>query len=424
MPVYEYNALDKKGKTVSGIMDAESATAARQKLRGQGIFPVAIKEAIDSAPLKKYRFFPLTGALIRVRASEIALTTRQLATLVGAGFPLVSALDTLIPQTKSHSLKKTLAKVKDSILGGNSFSGALTPYAGIFSPLYINMIRAGESSGTLDIVLDRLADLTEKQEALKSKINSALAYPVFMALVGAAVLFFLMSIVVPNITGIFAEMKQNLPAPTLFLIGISNFLKSYGWLAIPLVIVATAGIRSFRKTRKGRRFIDKAALKIPGIGPMLCKLSVARFSRTLASLLEKRCVHAHRPGNRQKYRRKHPDHRRHRSRSHGGRWPTGSIHGGEQGVSDAVHPDDSSGRAKRRTRNHVEQNRRRFRKGGRIDRTRITSLLEPVMILVMGVAVGLIVLSICLPIFERCSASSDNPVHKDFRFMQKTFNLI
>ena len=110
MPVYEYNALDKKGKTVSGMMDAESATAARQKLRSQGIFPVNIKEAIDSAPLKKYRFFSLTGALIRVRASEIALTTRQLTTLVGAGFPLVSALDTLIPQTKSHALKKTLAK--------------------------------------------------------------------------------------------------------------------------------------------------------------------------------------------------------------------------------------------------------------------------------------------------------------------------
>ena len=402
MPVYEYNALDKKGKTVSGIMDAESATAARQKLRGQGIFPVNIQEAIDSAPLKKYRFFSLTGALIRVRASEIALTTRQLATLVGAGFPLVSALDTLIPQTKSRALKKTLAKVKDSILGGNSFSGALTPYAGIFSPLYVNMIRAGESSGTLDIVLDRLADLTENQEALKNKINSALAYPVFMALVGAAVLFFLMSFVVPNITGIFAEMKQNLPAPTLLLIGISNFLKSYGWLAIPLIILATAGIRSFKKTRQGRRLIDKAALQIPGIGPMLCKLSVARFSRTLASLLENGVsmltaldIVKNIAGN---------------ILISDAIEAAATAVGKGQGLGASmaeskvfpmlsiqmVQVGEQSGELETMLNKIADV----FEKEVESTVLRTTSLLEPVMILVMGVAVGLIVLSICLPIFE------------------------
>jgi len=402
MPVYEYNALDKKGKTVSGIMDAESATAARKKLRAQETFPVSIKEALDSKASRKYSFFSLPYALVRVRASEIALTTRQLATLVGAGFPLVSALETLIPQTKSNALKKTLVKVKDAIVGGNSFSGALTPYAGIFSPLYVNMIRAGESSGTLEIVLDRLADLTEKQEALKEKIRSALAYPVFMAMVGVAVLFFLMSFIVPNITGIFTEMKQNLPAPTLLLIGISNFLKSYGWLAIPLIILAMAGIRSLKKTRQGRRIIDKTALRTPGIGPMMRKLSIARFSRTLASLLENGVsmltaleIVKNIAGN---------------------TLITDAIEasaiavGKGQGLGASmaeskvfpmlsiqmIQVGEQSGELETMLNKIADV----FEKEVESTVLRMTSLLEPVMILVMGVAVGLIVLSICLPIFE------------------------
>ena len=139
MPVFEYTALDARGKTTSGIIDAEGAQAARQKLRTSGIFPVSIKETFEAAPKKESRAFALTPRLRRIKPVDIAMMTRQLATLLGAGFPLVSALDALVPQTKSHRFKKILAQIKNLIVEGNSFALALSKYPGAFSPLYINM---------------------------------------------------------------------------------------------------------------------------------------------------------------------------------------------------------------------------------------------------------------------------------------------
>ena len=149
MPVYEYTALDDKGKTTSGIIDADGAPAARQRLRSSGIFPVSIKEAQEIAEKKAPRTFDLSRYFTRVKPAEIAMMTRQLATLISAGFPLVSALDALLPQTKSHGFKRILAQIKDSIVEGNSFAQALSQYPGTFSQLYVNMVRAGETSGTL-----------------------------------------------------------------------------------------------------------------------------------------------------------------------------------------------------------------------------------------------------------------------------------
>jgi len=197
MPVYEYTALDIKGKTVSGIINAESSGAARQKLRVSRNFPVSIKEVRDTATIKAPSSFSIVRYFTRVRPHEVSMMTRQLATLVGAGFPLVSALDTLIPQTRSQVFKKILAKVKDSIVEGNSFARSLSLYPGTFSSLYVNMARAGEPSGALEIVLERLADITEKQQALKHRIRSALAYPVLMSIIGALVLFLLLTFIVP-----------------------------------------------------------------------------------------------------------------------------------------------------------------------------------------------------------------------------------
>jgi hypothetical protein len=159
MPVFEYTALDSKGKTTSGIIDAEGPQVARQKLRTSGIFPISIRETLEAAPKKASKEFSLTRRLGRVKPVEVSMMTRQLATLIGAGFPLVSALDALVPQTKSHGFKKILAQIKELIVEGNSFAQALSKYPGAFSPLYVNMVRAGETSGTLEIVLERLADI-------------------------------------------------------------------------------------------------------------------------------------------------------------------------------------------------------------------------------------------------------------------------
>ena len=222
MPVYEYKALDLKGKTHSGIIDAESAPSARQKLRVSKKFPVSINEATDAVSSGKTGTPAVSGIFSRVKPAEIAVMTRQLATLLGAGFPLVSALDLLIPQTKSPVFKKILAQVKDAIVEGQSFAQALDQYPGTFSPLYINMIRAGESSGTLEIILERLAEISEKQVALNDRIKTTLAYPLFVSFFGAIVLIILLMFVVPSITSIFEDMNQTLPLPTRLLISTSS----------------------------------------------------------------------------------------------------------------------------------------------------------------------------------------------------------
>lgn len=288
MPVYDYTALSAKGKTLSGIIDAESASAAKQKLRTGGNFPVSIAEASRGTKSEASGANKTTAISLfnRVRASDISMMTRQLSTLVGAGFPLVSALDALVPQTKSQGFVKIIAQLKEAIVEGNSFAAALSNYPNIFSKLYINMVRAGESSGTLEIVLDRLADITEKQQALKSRIRAAMAYPIFMALIGAAVLILLLTFIVPNITSIFTEMDKVLPAPTRLLIAVSAWLSQYWWFLLLLVIAAGFGLRAVRKTDQGAFFIDRLILRLPLFGSLVRRLTVARFTRTLGSLLQ------------------------------------------------------------------------------------------------------------------------------------------
>ncbi|MFZ5570488.1 MAG: type II secretion system inner membrane protein GspF [Thermodesulfobacteriota bacterium] len=286
MPVYEYKALDAKGKSITGIIDTESAGLARQKLRASNIFPTEIKELYAGAARKGGGRTALPGIFSRVSRTEMTMMTRQLSTLVGAGFPLVSALSTLVPQTKSQAFRKILSQIKDSIEGGNSFAGALSLYPETFSPIYINMVRAGESSGTLEIVLERLADIAEKQQSLNNKIKSVLAYPAVMSVVAAGVLFFLLAYIVPRITSIFTNIKQVLPLPTRMLLGISSALKTYWWLILVLAAGAVIITRLMHNNEKGRRMLDRFWLAVPIAGPLLRKLAVARFARTLGSLLE------------------------------------------------------------------------------------------------------------------------------------------
>ncbi len=181
MPVFEYSALDLKGKTTRGVIDAESASAARQKLRTGRVYPVAIHEVDRETASQPSRQVRLPGLLRPVKPRDVALMTRQLATLVGAGFPLVSALDAMVRQTRSHPFKKVLAQLKDDVVEGSSFANALSRFPSVFPPLYVNMARAGENSGTLEIVLMRLADTTERQQALAQRIQSALTYPVLVS---------------------------------------------------------------------------------------------------------------------------------------------------------------------------------------------------------------------------------------------------
>lgn len=402
MAVFEYSALDASGKKVSGIIDADSAAAARQKLRAARIFPVSVHEARAGEVKPERQPFSLGRRRRRIRPAEAAMLTRQLATLLGAGFPLVPALDTLLSQGRSHTFNRILAQVKDSVVAGSSFAAALARYPGTFSTLFINMVRAGETSGTLEIVLDRLAEIGEKQEELKNRIRSAMTYPLLMLAVGLLVLFFLLTYIVPSITAIFSDMNQVLPAPTRFLIRLSALVQSGWWLLLLVVAGLVVLVRMLGKTAKGRFLIDRSLLRLPAVGALVRKMAVARFSRTLGSLLENGVVllaaleivknvvgnvlladavaaaarevgKGQGLGNALAASRVFPD------------LPIQMISVGEQ-----------SGQLEAMLYKVADV----YENEVQATILRMTSLLEPVMILLMGIVVGFIVLAICLPIFE------------------------
>lgn len=286
MPVYEYTALDRAGKNISGIIDADSTVAARQKLRASGKYPVQVKEASSKAKAEPGTSFSFPTIFNRVTADDIHALTRQLATLLNAGIPLVGALDALMEQTTSPPLKRIIAQVKESVNEGNSLTASLSKHPKLFSNIYINMVRAGEASGSLDVVLDRLADFGEHQQALKGRFQAALVYPLFMAIVGSGVLFFLLSFVVPNLTRIFTEMKQVLPLPTTILIWFSGFMRLYWWTIVAIIVAIIVGIKEAIKKPKGRYIWDTLKLRSPVIGQINRKIALSRFGRTLGSLLQ------------------------------------------------------------------------------------------------------------------------------------------
>ncbi|NVM57730.1 MAG: type II secretion system inner membrane protein GspF [Desulfobacterales bacterium] len=288
MPVYEYIALDRSGKSLNGIIDADSAVAARQKLRGSGIFPVEVNETVSVSVPRGLPSGPVSvsGLFKRVKPGEVSVMTRQLSILLAAGVPLVAALDALISQITNPLLEKNMAQIKESINEGNSLAFSLSQHPRLFSNIYVNMVRAGEASGSLDVVLSRLAEYSEHQEALRGRFKAALAYPVFMSLIGTLVLFFLITFIVPNITQIFAEMHHTLPLPTVALITVSGFFKSFWWV----VVLAGAGViitvKQFIKTSKGHYIWDKIKLRIPVLGRINQKMALARFARTLGTLIQ------------------------------------------------------------------------------------------------------------------------------------------
>jgi general secretion pathway protein F len=222
----------------------------------------------------------------RVRPGEVSVVTRQLSTLLGAGITLVSALEALITQVANPLLKKIMAQIKESVNEGNSLAFSLSQHPKVFSQIYINMVRAGEASGSLDLVLDRLAEYSEHQQALRGRVKAALAYPIFMFLIGTLVLLFLVTVVVPQITKVFSDMHQTLPLPTLILINVSEFLKGFWWLLLAGLVVAIILLKQFRKTPKGSYIWDEIKIRVPIFGSISLRLAIARFGRTLGNLLD------------------------------------------------------------------------------------------------------------------------------------------
>jgi general secretion pathway protein F len=283
--VFEFRGVQvQSGKPVKGFRDAENAKALRALLRREGVLLTQATEESEREKREKRKVDPL-AFLKRPSGSDVAVMTRQLATLVRAGVPLVESIQALTEQVENEQLTRILTAVRENLNEGTSFAKSLEMHPKVFPPLYVNMIAAGEASGTLEAVLERLADFMEGQSRLRGKVAGALAYPALMAVIGSGLVGFLMVAVVPKVTSVFDSLGQALPWYTQLLIIVSNVVAGYWWLLIGTGVLGSYLFRRWKRTPAGRLKWDTFRLKAPLFGRLMLLVSVARFSRTLSTLL-------------------------------------------------------------------------------------------------------------------------------------------
>ena len=284
MPLYSWTGYTEKGKTEQGMLDAASLREAKVKLKSKGIFVSSISEEAPVGTVKTGTA-NIRDILGKVKKEDVAIMTRQLSTLIGASVPVVEALSAIYDQTDNPTLKKTMAQVRDAVNEGAGFADALGQHKKIFPDIYVNMVSSGEASGALDIVLARLADFLEGQRKLMAKVQSAMIYPALLLFVAVAIVFFLLTSIVPKVISMFESMHQTLPLPTRILIAISSFLGKTWWIIILLVVVGVFLLSRWKKTDSGALKFDKFKMRLPLFGSIFVKVSVARFARTLGTLL-------------------------------------------------------------------------------------------------------------------------------------------
>ena len=284
MPVFEYKGLDRSGKEVSGVLQADNEKALRAGLKRDGVFLTRVgKGKTDGGVLATE--VDIAQFFERVTQTDIAVLTRQLATLQRAGIPLVDSLSACVDQIEKPKLRKIVAKVRQEVNEGTSLALALAQHPIHFGPIFVNMVRAGEASGTLDQVLIRLAEFTEASVKLRQKITGAMTYPVLMVVLGGLILTGMFVYVIPQITQIFEDSGQQLPVLTRGLIATSTGFRDYWWIVILLGVGATWWFRRWKVTEKGRIRWDAQRLKFPVFGSLALMIGVSRFTKTLATLL-------------------------------------------------------------------------------------------------------------------------------------------
>jgi general secretion pathway protein F len=285
MPVYEFRGIQiASGKSVKGFRDADNAKSLRGVLRKEGVLLTLATEESKKKEKDK-RKLNLRALLQRPTTSDVAVMTRQLATLVRAGVPLVESVAALTDQVEKEQLVRVLTSLRENLNEGTSFAKSLAQHPSVFPPLYINMVAAGEASGTLEAVLERLADFMEGQARLKGKVSAALAYPILMVIIGSLLVGVLMVAVVPKVTSIFDNLGHALPWYTRLLIFVSDTLAGFWWLILGLGSLGFYLFRRWKKTPAGHLKWDSWMLRVPIFGRLNLLVAVARFSRTLATLL-------------------------------------------------------------------------------------------------------------------------------------------
>lgn len=399
MALFEYTQVSGTGQESRGVVDAPSLGEARRRLRTAGIHvsEVAQKrseaEGQEAAPRRR------TG---RIGVRDLAAATRQLSVILMAGMPLVGGLSALMQQLGPNRLGRVFAHLRDRVNEGASLARALEEYPSVFPPVYVSMVEAAETAGTLESVLSQLADLFERRAKLMNKVRSALAYPLFMLVVGSGVVLFILSYVLPSVTKLFLEMKMRLPWPTVVLMETSNLAAHYLWGLALLGVGVSAGGAYWVRTGTGRKAWDRFKLRCPLLGPVVLKVTLSRFCRTLGVLLTSGVpiVEALRLSER----------------------VAGNVVIGQAAADarEAVSHGDTMAQSLGRSgffpplvlsmiavgeqSGTVEEGLSRIADllDGDVETrlSTLTSLLEPIMILVLGAIVGFIVLAMLLPIFD------------------------
>jgi general secretion pathway protein F len=414
VPLYAWKGISAAGKPATGNREADGPKSLRQILRKESVFITELHEVVAGQQTKQAVATSASGGkglrrevdikrwFERVRPQDVAIFTRQLATLIHAGIPLAEALGALAEQSDHRKLQMILAGVRQKVNEGSALADALAEHRAVFPELYINMVRSGESAGNLDAVLARMANFLDSQNELRSKVSSAMAYPILMAVVGTGVMTVLMVVVVPPIAGIFADAGKALPWNTQFLIAVAAIAGGYWWLVLPLLIGAVLLLRRWARKPKGRAFMDRVKLRIIIVGRLIRLLAVARFARTLATMLSsgvpvltaldivKRVLNntvlekviedarvAIREGESIAATLKKS-----------GQFPSMMCH--------MVAVGERSGQLEAMLENVAGA----YERDVEMEVTRMTSLLAPIMILMMAVGVGFIIFSILVPIMD------------------------
>ena len=396
MAIYDYRGLNAVGKNIKGIIDAPSVEIAREKLKTRGLY---LQEITEVARRKKGIFRSIS---LSQRRNAASIITRQLSFMLGAQLPVINSLDGVIEQTEDEDVKKMMIDIKEKIKEGKSVSRAFTDYPKYFNQMYINTVHAGEVSGKLDEVFKRLAGMFEKNQALIAKLRSALTYPALMLFFAIAVIIFFVSFIIPTFAQLFADFDQALPLPTRLLIGSTNVISKGWWVILIVIAAAVLLLRRFYQSERGRLYFDRMVFKFPVVNKLILDTFKIRFSYTMSLMLSSGIgVIEALEGTRDIFKNRvyidvinraielvKKGERLSRALSSNQLFNAsllGMIHAGEMGDRIPEVLDSIGHNIEVELTERVQT---------------LTSLAEPIIIVIIGVLVGFAILSIMLPIFQ------------------------
>lgn len=402
MAVFQYEVLTETGDPLAGVIDADTARDAREQLRRKKYYVTDVK-TVEEGKGVAGKIFP--ALFQKKHLEEVTVLFRQFATLVDAGIPVAESLSALVEQAETPALETVLRQIREKVTSGTSLADALSEHPAYFNDLYVNMIRAGEASGNLDVTLARLASYTQRQYRLRGKVAAALAYPAIMAVVATGVIIFLLLVVIPKVEEMLIDIGKPLPLPTKIIVGVSGFVADFWWAGLILAVLAGVGLRIATLTDNGRLVWDRTLLRLPILGDLFRKQAVSRFAVTFSTLLAsgipilqalsivKRVVN-----NRVLEKTIEEVHVRVMSGAdiatpirNSGVFPP--VVGYMMGI----------GQESGRLEEMLEKIADAYDDELEITTQKMTAVLEPIMILVLAVVVGFIVLSAILPIMEIAS---------------------